>query len=661
MNHLADSSSPYLRQHGGNPVDWRPWGPEAFDEARRRDVPVFISIGYATCHWCHVMAAESFSDPEVAQVINDTMVAVKVDREQHPDVDAYYMQATIALSRQGGWPMTVFADPEGRPFFADTYFPPVQRADPETGQPGRPSFRQVLDAVNRTWTTTRDKVDALTEKLNSALQGGAEDAGEESSASWQAQDATAELPTRIVQRMRAAENPTGGFSGAPKFPPAAALLGLVRWAERTESDAASAEILDLVGRTWDAMLTGGLFDQVEGGFHRYCVDENWTVPHFEKTLYDNALLLRALAAYTTQRPDDGTARRGLELTRDFLTSRLALDAHPGLFASGLDADTVVDGTRVEGFTYTWTPGELAQYGLAGEGDLEGRRVLTHRNGDVITPEIRRQMSTIRAGRPQPGVDSKVVTAWNAMAAVALMEVGDSRGPAAALALWDYAVTTDDEGSVLGVVRCTGTPDAPASLEDCAWLLLALVRAWAAGGSVASEVSELIRHIQVTFSRGQDATGTWYDSADSVAGTGVRPRDPYDGAVPAAVGVLAEALSYAGTLAGSMEDSDLRTMGGRWLAEARRILDAHQGVVERHLIQAGGWLSALEVHLAGPVQATVRDASDKQVRDLRRNLGTSALVLSTDNGARLMGQAPDGPVVQVCRAGVCGVAEPLPLD
>lgn len=684
QNRLADSTSPYLRQHADNPVDWWPWGPEAFAEARRRDVPVFISIGYSTCHWCHVMAAETFEDPEAAAVINELTVPIKVDREQHPDVDAYYMQATIALSRQGGWPMTVFADPDGRPFFADTYFPPEPRPEP---QPGRPSFRQVLDAVHRTWTMERGKVDELTSKLNSALAASAhehEGADGTSGASWQAQDATAELPTRIVQRMRASEQSTGGFTGAPKFPPAAALLGLVRWAERTTSREAAGQVLDIVSRTWRAILTGGLFDQVEGGFHRYCVDDTWTVPHFEKTLYDNALLLRALAAYTVRRPEDTTARRALELTRGFLGARLS---DGDLFSSGLDADTIVDSTRVEGFTYTWTQDELGRFGLAGEGDVDGRRVLTARDsaeggdGDTLTEEVRQALAAIRAERPQPLVDTKVVTAWNAMTSVALTESGDERGPATAEALWDYAVTCDEDGTVQQVLRCTGTPASPASLEDCAWLLLALTRAWERGvetTTMAARVSELIRYIQVTFSASvsapdSGAEGVWFDAASQIAATGVRPRDPYDGATPAAVGVLAEALSYAGGIATAMDDADLRTVGGRWLAEARRILDAHAQVVEQHLVGAGGWLSALEVHLAGPVEATVQGASAEQIISLREELGTSALVLRTEDGARLMGQLPeeadgadsadgaDGAVAavkQVCRAGVCGVAEAL---
>ncbi|MGJ0182506.1 thioredoxin domain-containing protein [Corynebacterium glyciniphilum] len=656
-NRLSGSTSPYLQAHADNPVHWHPWGPEPFAEARERGVPVLVSVGYATCHWCHVMAAESFMDPETAALINDNMVAVKVDREQHPDVDAYYLQAAVALSGQGGWPMTVFTDAEGRPFFADTYFPPVPKQ-------GRPSFRQVLEAVSRTWSDERARVDELTVRLNEAIEASGEEDGAE--ASWAAQDVTAELPTRIVQKMRASEHPTGGFGGAPKFPPSAAVLGLVRWAERTNSDAARTEVLDIVGRTMAALLQGGLVDPVDGGFHRYCVDENWTVPHFEKTLYDNALLLRALAAYSARRPDDALVAEALELTRSFLTRGLGTGV-PGLLASGLDADTVVDGTRVEGYTYTWAPGELESLGLSGEGDVDGRVVLTRREGLPLSPELREALRQARSSRPRPAVDGKVVTAWNAMAAVALTEAGDPEsGAAVTTALWNHAVTTDAGGSIVDVVRCTGSPQAPGTLEDCAWLLLALVRLWEHQGScsdtleIPAAVSELVRHIQVTFHRGP---GTWYDAAAPVAGTGVRPRDPYDGATPTAVAVLSEALSMAGTVATSLDDADVRAVGARWSAEARRILDAHVDVVDRHLAQAGGWLCALECHLAGPVQATVAGATPSQVSALRTRLGTSCLVLSVEQGARLLGTSDSAgaAVVQMCRAGVCGVPTALGDD
>jgi uncharacterized protein YyaL (SSP411 family) len=705
LNRLADSSSPYLRQHADNPVDWWPWGADAFAEARRRDVPVFLSIGYATCHWCHVMAADSFTDPATAAQINAGYVPVKVDREQLPGVDAVYLQATQALTGQGGWPMTVVTDADGRPFFAGTFF-------------RRDQLRQLLTALTRVWTTDRAQVEGIAGKLTAALSAAAEE--DRGSASWAAQDATTALPARIV------DAGAGVVEGAPTFPPSAALLGLVRAGETGRAR-----------ETLHAMLRGGLYDQLAGGFHRYCVDADWHVPHFEKTLYDNALLLRAMAACLADRPADLLVRRAAEKTVDFLTGELG--TADGLFASGLDADT--DG--VEGLTYTWTPQQvrgameawrtrmpeelrrdpeeaegdaryaMAAFGVTDDGDIDGRSVLTYprdigygsgeRGEDLAANEalpweargiiddwktggdggaaenlrmhrVRKALLAARRERPRPAVDDKTVTAWNAMAAVALTEAAgpltgspDSTGPDVTARLWDHAVLTDDDGTVLDVVRCTGEPASPGTLEDCAWLLLALVRAWEYGGdegtALAGQVSELIRYIQLVFSRaGGDHRGTWYDGADSVAGTGVRPREPYDGATPAAVGVLAEALSYAGALAGTAQDADLRTLGGRWSAEARRILDAHTAVIERHLPAAGGWLCALTAHLAGPVTATVRGASDVQINGLRAELGTSALIVRTEDGAELVGETPagaDGAVVQICRAGVCGVAQPFP--
>lgn len=643
-NRLADSTSPYLRQHADNPVDWWPWGPEAFAEARRRDVPVFLSIGYATCHWCHVMARESFSDPDIAEQLNAGFVAVKVDREQHPGVDAVYMQATRSLTGQGGWPMTVVTDVDGRPFFAGTYFRPDQ-------------LTQLLAALVRTWREDRTQVDAVAGRLTAALAAASEEGG---SASWHADEDTEALPARIVAAG------AGVVEGAPTFPPTAALLGLVRYAEQegAQSSAVKDAALDRVATTLHDMVRGGLFDQLGGGFHRYCVDATWTVPHFEKTLYDNALLVRAMSAYLAHRPEDRLVRRAMELTCRFLTSVMRTDSTGDLFVSSLDADT--DG--VEGLTYTWTPSEIAEvlqgqdttsvataYGVTPKGQLDGRSVLTL-PGDAPDEQVRQSLLTARTQRPQPGIDDKVITAWNAMAAVALTETGDPEGPRTTAALRDYAVLTDDGGTVLDVTRC---PGAPGTLEDCAWLLLAMVRAWEHGEDLVSEVSELVSYTQLVFSRDR---GTWYDGAEAVAGTGVRPREPYDGATPAAVGVLAEALTYAGRLAQSQEDTDLHVLGERWLVEARRILDAHGEAVERHLSAAGGWLCALEAHLAGPVTAVTRGASDGQLAALRADLGASALILRAEDGAGLIGALPDGDrsstLVQICRAGVCGVAQKL---
>src|SRR5690349_8545825 len=327
-NRLANATSPYLLQHQDNPVDWWEWSDEAFAEARRRDVPVLISVGYAACHWCHVMAHESFEDDGIAALMNDGFVAIKVDREERPDVDAVYMTATQAMTGQGGWPMTVFATPGGDPFFCGTYFPKAH-------------FAQLLTAVGEAWRDKRAEVVAQGAKVVQTI-GGAQLVGGPTA------PISAELLAAAVTGLLKDQDRTyGGFGRAPKFPPHMTMLFLLRHAQRTTS----AEALDVVREAAERMGRGGIYDQLAGGFARYSVDAHWTVPHFEKMLYDNALLLRA---YTQlwRLTDDPFARRIADETAEFLLRDLGTPA--GGLASALDADT--DGT--EGLTYAWTPAQL---------------------------------------------------------------------------------------------------------------------------------------------------------------------------------------------------------------------------------------------------------------------------------------------------------------
>src|SRR6476620_6030130 len=337
-NRLAHSTSPYLLQHKNNPVDWQEWGPEAFEEARRRDVPVLLSVGYAACHWCHVMAHESFEDEDVARAVNADFVAVKVDREERPDIDAVYMAATTALTGHGGWPMTCFLTPDGDPFFAGTYFP-------------RPQFLQLLSGVTSAWSDQRDRV----------LDSGAHIAERlrELSAPVTGHPLTAEVLDTAVERLRGQfDHAAAGFGGAPKFPPSMVLEFLLRHHART----GSADALSMARATCAAMARGGMYDQLGGGFVRYSVDARWVVPHFEKMLYDNALLLRVYAHLARiAGPHATLARRVAEETAEFLLRDLRTPE--GGFASALDADT--DG--VEGLTYAWTPAELAD--VLGDDDV----------------------------------------------------------------------------------------------------------------------------------------------------------------------------------------------------------------------------------------------------------------------------------------------------
>src|SRR5215207_7531146 len=334
-NRLASSTSPYLRQHADNPVDWWPWCDEAFAQARRRGVPVLLSVGYAACHWCHVMAHESFEDEQTAAQMNEGFVNVKVDREERPDVDSVYMSATQATTGHGGWPMTCFLTPQGEPFYCGTYFPPAPRG-------GMPGFRGLLTAISQAWSEREEEVRAAAGRIASQLDG----------QGWQLQPSTVDagqLGAAVAVLASEFDGANGGFGAAPKFPPSMLLEFLLRHHERTGSQVA----LSMAVQTAERMARGGIYDQLAGGFARYSVDEAWVVPHFEKMLYDNALLLRAYA-HLARLTGSALAERVAAETAEFVIRDLG--TAQGGFASSLDADA--DG--VEGSTYVWTPDQLAQ-------------------------------------------------------------------------------------------------------------------------------------------------------------------------------------------------------------------------------------------------------------------------------------------------------------
>ncbi len=417
-NALAAESSPYLRQHANNPVDWLPWGPGALELAQERDVPLLVSIGYSSCHWCHVMELESFEDERTAQLMNESFVCVKVDREERPDVDALYMEAVQSMTGHGGWPLNVFLTPEGLPFYGGTYFPPQDR-------PGMPSFTQVLLAVSEAWDERGAEIRASGEQLRERLAGGAllrtaEEPIEESSLD----DA--------VQRLRASfDTVNGGFGGAPKFPQASVLEFLMTRGER-----------ELSLYTLRSMAGGGIHDQIGGGFHRYAVDQTWTVPHFEKMLYDNALLARAYL-HGFQLSGDAAL---LEVCHDTLEWALReMQGPEGGFYSALDADS--DG--VEGSFYVWTTAELED-ALGADADVAIRWLGVTERGNFVDPHhpkpglnvledrgprpdeatrerIREQLLQARTQRTRPGLDNKRLTSWNALMITALAETGTQVG------------------------------------------------------------------------------------------------------------------------------------------------------------------------------------------------------------------------------------------
>jgi uncharacterized protein YyaL (SSP411 family) len=392
-NRLANETSPYLLQHADNPVDWYPWGDEALARAREDDKAILLSIGYSACHWCHVMEHESFEDEGTAALMNERFVNIKVDREERPDLDSVYMDAVVTLTGHGGWPMTVFLTPEGEPFFGGTYYPPEPRH-------GLPSFRQVLNAVADAYRERRSEVARSARELVEAVRRSSElEPSREPLQPSLLQDA--------VRGLRSQFDPQwGGFGRAPKFPPASALEFLLRRDE-----------LDLVTKTLDGMAAGGMYDLVGGGFHRYSVDERWLVPHFEKMLYDNALLAPVdLHAWVVT--GNGRYRAIAEETLDYMVRELLLPE--GGFASAQDADT--DG--VEGLTFTWTPGELAEVLGAERPDLlqpfeHGRLVL---RGE-LTEDERRRLFEARELRPKPERDDKAIASWNGLALAALAEAG----------------------------------------------------------------------------------------------------------------------------------------------------------------------------------------------------------------------------------------------
>ncbi|QHC31102.1 thioredoxin domain-containing protein [Streptomyces sp. HF10] len=547
MNRLAHETSPYLLQHASNPVDWWPWTPEAFEEARRRDAPVLLSVGYSACHWCHVMAHESFEDQDTADYLNDHFVSVKVDREERPDVDAVYMEAVQAATGQGGWPMTVFLTPDAEPFYFGTYFPPEPRH-------GMPSFRQVLEGVQQAWSTRRDEVGEVAGKIVRDLaqreigHQGTRPPGEQ------------ELAQALLGLTREYDAQRGGFGGAPKFPPSMVLEFLLRHHARTGAEGA----LQMAQDTCERMARGGIYDQLGGGFARYSVDRDWQVPHFEKMLYDNALLCRVYAHLWRATGSELARRVALE-TADFMVRELRTDE--GGFASALDADSDDgEGRHVEGAYYVWTPEQLtgvlgeadaqlaAQFfGVTDEGTFEhGQSVLQLPQDEGVfdaekIASVKRRLLGARALRPAPGRDDKVVAAWNGLAIAALAETGAYFDrpdlTEAALGAADLLVRVHlDEHARLARTSKDGRAGANSGvLEDYA----DVAEGFLALASVTGEgvwldfAGLLVDHVLARFT--DPASGALYDTAADAEQLIRRPQDPTDNATPSGWSAAAGAL------------------------------------------------------------------------------------------------------------------------
>ena len=643
-NLLQHATSPYLQQHADNPVHWQEWGPEAFEEARRRDVPVFISIGYAACHWCHVMAHESFEDPALAELLNDGFVSIKVDREERPDVDAVYMSATVALTGHGGWPMTVFATPDGRPFYCGTYFPPTPRQ-------GMPSFSQLLHGVREAWLdrreqalTTADTVAAHIRQRQIPQSGSDSSIGDDLAAA--------------VQRLAPAfDNAHGGFGGAPKFPPATLLPALCASAGRPE--------LRMASSTMTSMAYGGIYDQLAGGFCRYSVDAAWVVPHFEKMLYDNALLLSAYAAWI---PHDttGLAARVAQEIVDFLENDLRTPQ--GGYAASLDADT--DG--VEGLTYVWTPAQLREV-LGADGDRAARLLRVTEEGTFehgastlqlavesdaqIPPEWpawRRRLLQVRAQRSQPGRDDKVVTAWNAMAITGLCDlhqaVGDPRALTAARRLADLLLATHlRAGRLVRASIRSEAGDAPGMLEDYACLAVALLRLHLATASrtYLDAALELVTTARELFADDE----ALYADAPSDSELIHRPAEVFDNPTPAGIAMLTDALATAHAITGEAQYAEEVE---RLLGRLRPVLAAAPNAAGTIWRVAQSWASGMPTYVVAGAAGRDRDALVDAVRPLA-GPGTLLLVGDDETGSPLLtGRVGRQPRLFPCRGGACDV-------
>jgi hypothetical protein len=556
MNRLSGATSLYLQQHAANPVAWWEWGDPAFDAARAADVPVLLSIGYSACHWCHVMAHESFEDPTVAAEMNRLFVCIKVDREERPDVDAVYMDAVQAMTGHGGWPLTVFLTPKGEPFYGGTYFPPQPRG-------GMPGFVQVLEAVASAWQDRRGDIERSAASLTEAVghiavppPGTLPDA--------------AELLDESVRRLVAAADPVhGGFGRAPKFPSPTLLWFLLGWAARRNDE----KVLAVVTAALDGMAAGGIRDQLAGGFHRYSVDAAWAVPHFEKMLYDNAQLARL---YCAAWQVTGTAlyRDVATATADYLLAELR-DGH-GAFQATQDADTA----KGEGATFVWTPAEvravlppevaevaIAWYGITPNGNHEGATVLSARRTslelagglglteDELAERLARAAAGLRrarAERVQPATDPKVITAWNGLAIDALARLALAvRRPdylAAAVAAGRFLVDSMSPGGELAHSWADGRTGTPGFLDDLAAFAGGCISLYEATfddywlGQATTAVDTLLSDFAAP-------DGGFFRSGVRHERLVARQMDLLDAAVPSGNGLAAAALLRLGGLTG----------------------------------------------------------------------------------------------------------------
>ena len=670
-NRLAKESSPYLLQHRDNPVDWYPWGEEAISKARRDDRPIFLSIGYSACHWCHVMEHESFESEAIARVLNENFVPIKVDREERPDLDQIYMNAVQMLTGHGGWPMSVFLTPELRPFYGGTYWPPHASR-------GMPGFDQILAAVIDAWKNRREQALTAAEQLTAELQNVGSVAG-----------AAGELDidlidTAVTQLRRTFDNTYGGFGQAPKFPHPMDLLLLVRDANRTGQQGP----LDMVRLTLDRMAAGGIYDHLGGGFARYSVDARWLVPHFEKMLYDNALLSNAyLDAYLVT--GDANYSRVLRETLNYVIRDMTDPA--GGFYSTEDADS----EGHEGLFYTWTPDEIEGvlgetrgatfgrvYDVSDDGNFEGRSILNlpktleqcaailKRDPQELADELsdsREKLFAAREKRVRPGRDDKVIVAWNGLMIDAMARAG------AALNEPEYVITADEVASFILSRMCrddgcllhswrNGHAKLDAYLDDYAALANSLVSLYEANFK-ERWIDEAVRLMDILLDKFADQSGGgFFYTATDHEKLIARTKELTDSSIPSGNGLAANALLRLGQLLGRSD----------YLDAAERTLAAALPIMQRAPMAAGQMLLALDRYL-GPADELVlvgdvsRDDTKQVIAAIHRRYLPRSVLAARDTGATdstssqsqhfnqiFEGRAsPDGqPVLYVCENFEC---------
>ena len=667
-NRLIDSTSPYLLQHAENPVDWYPWSEEAFELARSRDVPIFLSVGYSACHWCHVMAHESFENPSVAALMNEYFVNIKVDREELPAVDSLYMEATQAMTGQGGWPNSVWLDHDRRPWYAGTYFPPRPSH-------GMPSFTQVLLALNDTWTGERERVSDSSARIMEHI-GSRNDLIVRAKSEFTKDEITFAVSSGIESLASSFDPINGGFGGAPKFPPSLTLEFLLRYEalQKLNGNESDFRVMQMIEHTCSAMARGGMYDQLAGGFARYSVDATWTVPHFEKMLYDNAQLL-SVYAHLYRLTGDEQALRITTETADFMIREMLTPE--GGFAAALDADSIdpKTGHSEEGAFYAWTPDEITEVlgaedgvwiiqlcNVTTDGTFEaGKSVLTlHQDPDDWNRwhALKAKLLQARDLRPRPGRDDKIVASWNGLAIRALVDAGSVCGRQdwidCATRAGDLLVSThlgadsNHPGRLVRVSR-DGKPGLHALgvLEDqaivaSAFLALAQVNGDDAWRELAGT---LLSDIKLHFQQDTGLTDTAADVEPVAKDVATRQVDPTDNVTPSGWAATIDAAVTFSALSGDVE---MRTWAEKFIPALLPLVSSHT--------RFAGWGSAMFVTwLDGPREVAVVGSNESEFRHVLTRGAAPGMVYAWDSEQPLLqnrNMINEEATAYVCRGFVC---------